>query len=107
MKIRHYAASFMFIIIILTLWVPYLPTSAQSSTPTCTQFLTDIEKHLSADCANMNQNESCYGNNVIGVQFQQPDAQLSFAKLGDIIPVEVIKSIQTGPLNLERNEWGI
>ncbi len=74
---------------------------------TCSQLLTDVEKHVADDCTNLDANQSCYGNNVIGVQFQSSDTQLTFNKVGDIIPVDSLKSISTGPLNLERNEWGV
>ncbi len=98
-------------VVFLSVWAQQTPTGAQTAPTaapaTCKQFLSDIEKNLSTDCTALDQNQSCYGNIPVGVQFQDPNAQLSFNKIGDIVPVTALKQITTGPLNIERNEWGI
>lgn len=86
-------------------------TTAQTGTPSadsalCTQILTNVAQHLSQDCNNMDRDHVCYGNNTIKVDLQNADGQ-TFAKPGDVVPLDTIKSLSAGALNPETGDWGV
>lgn len=89
-----------------------ITTSAQTGrTPnaaTCSQLQSFVQKNLSTNCATIQQNQACYGNAALRVEFQGTSANPDgFAKIGDKCGLKEIKSIQTGPLNLVTSEWGL
>src|SRR5690349_15405071 len=85
-------------------------TVAQTSpTVQCSQVLQLVTKNLSTACNATGPEEVCYGNNTVKVQYQDAaDAtQAPFAAVGDLVPIKVLSSISTTPLNLDRSEWGV
>src|SRR5882724_3571901 len=89
-------------------------TTAQTSTTTpsadnqqCTQILTNVAQHLSQDCNNMDRDHVCYGNSTIKVELDNANGQTSFAKPGDVVPLNSIKSLTAGPLNPDTGDWGV
>ena len=89
-------------------------STAQNSTTTpvadsamCSQILTNVEQHLSQDCNNIDKDHVCYGNDTIKVELQNTNGQVSFAKPGDVAPIDNIKSLTAGPLNPDNGDWGV
>jgi hypothetical protein len=80
----------------------------QDSTANCAAILTNVEKHLSQECSQMDRDHVCYGNQTIKVELQEGSGgQLAFAKAGDVVPLSALKSITAGPLNPDLGEWGV
>src|SRR5258708_37776054 len=101
------------LVVLFSIWDTTV-TTAQTSTTTpvadtqvCTQILTNVEQHLSQDCSNMDRDHVCYGNNTIKVELGGANGQLSFAKPGDVVPLDTIKSLTAGPLNPDTGDWGV
>ena len=101
-------------IVSLAFWEPGL-TAAQvtaqvTSTPgasTCAQLLPALQKNLSTGCSTLDRDQACYGNAPLSIDYQASTTQSPFAQPGDITPLNIIRSITAGPLNLERSEWGL
>src|SRR5258708_30251721 len=82
-----------------------LVTQAQNTTP-CSQILPEVEKRLTS-CREMDRDQVCYGNPAVSATFVDSSSPVTFGKIGDIVDLSALKTIQTTPFNLERNEWGI
>lgn len=80
---------------------------AQGSSLTCSQLVPLVQKNLASSCQNMDRDEICLGYPTVAVQFQDGKPGQTFKQVGDIVPVNTVKSISTAPLNLERGEWGL
>ncbi len=104
------ATVFLVIVVMMTSLSLPNPTTAQAPAPAqCTQVLDLVQKNLSASCSSLNRGEACYGNAPITVEYQDPAqaSQKPFDRVGDTVAVDTIKSLITGPLNIEKNEWGV
>src|SRR5436190_1669521 len=88
---------------------PGFTTAQTPPTVQCSQVLPLVTKNLSTACNATGPGEVCYGNNTVKVQYQDSTnaAQSPFAAVGDQVPIKVLSSISTTPLNLERSEWGV
>ncbi len=95
----------------LTLWGASTSVAQVTSTPgvvTCSQLIPLVQKNLSANCNSLEPDLLCYGNRSVGVEYVPnvtPDKP--FVQVGDFVPLKVLKSINTGPLNLQTGEWGL
>jgi len=90
------------------------PTNTAAQEPaqqaqTCTQLMSQAVDRLGKNCTALNGDQGCYGNIPLKVEYQSAEAaqQSPFAKPGDLAPLNVLKSIQTGPLNMPKGEWGL
>ncbi len=74
---------------------------------TCAQILPMVEQNLGAGCANLAADQVCYGNQTVNIEYgNNVRTVAAFARVGDIAPLNIIKSITTSPLNLQTGEWG-
>jgi hypothetical protein len=105
-KITLSALFLVFLSLGTVLWAPNA-TIAQSGTTACSQLLSKVEQHLSAGCQSMQQDEVCYGNRQISVEYADANGQSTFQKEGDIARLNTIKSLKAGPLNPDNGEWGV
>jgi hypothetical protein len=80
---------------------------AQGTSLTCAQLVPLVQKNLASNCQNMDRDEICLGYPTVAVQFQDGKAGQTFKQVGDIVPINTVKSITTAPLNLEHGEWGL
>ena len=71
---------------------------------TCTDILTRALNTLRQTCRQLQRDEACYGNALVVADLR--DA-LDFAKRGDQVPVQSIRTLTTSAFNEEREEWGL
>ncbi len=69
----------------------------------CASLVVNTMTTLEAACGNLSGSSVCFGHAPIAV-YAAPD--ISFSKTGDIVPLEMINTIRTGPANVPANEWG-
>ncbi|MEP7289566.1 MAG: SH3 domain-containing protein [Chloroflexota bacterium] len=89
---------------------PIPDTPTVTPTPvTCQQVLDLVKNTLSTDCTKLDKDQICFANNAITAEYIDPNsvAQFPFGKLGDIVPMNTLKSYTTSPLSLAQNEWGM
>src|SRR4051794_35901222 len=86
-------------------------SGAQTPAPTasCNTILSSVIKNLSSGCNNFDPDQVCYGNSSVDIDFLDAPiaSQIPFAKPGDVMPMRVVKSITTGPLDPATGQWGI
>jgi uncharacterized membrane protein YgcG len=97
---------------LFSLWGSRLSTAQDVATPVpmaCSQVLPLVEKNITDQCGNLDRNQICYANNTVNVSYAEnvDPSTTSFSKVGDVIPVDILKSIDTAPLNLTTGEFGI
>ncbi len=112
--VQHHASRLLIVVLLIMLaatatitGIPQVSAAQTTETPvplTCSQLLPLVTDKVKS-CATVDRNQVCYGNSSISAEFQ--DASVPFAKPGDTVPIKALKSIKTGPLNLERGEWGL
>ncbi len=85
--------------------------NAQSSDPAqmCTILLQSASQVTQDHCTNTDRNEACYGYNAVTASYQSniDAAAFPFLNVGDIIPIGILQTIQTHPLNITDKTWGI
>src|SRR5215467_11613782 len=72
----------------------------------CQAIVTHALDVLQDKCSDVNRNRACYGNSLISTEFSG-DASLKFQDPGDVVPIKVIKSMVTHPLDVEAGTWGL
>src|SRR4051794_27608479 len=89
-------------------------SGAQTPSPvapvaSCNTILPSVIKNLSSGCNNFDPDQVCYGNSSVDIDFLDAPvaSQIPFAKPGDVMPMRVVKSITTGPLDPATDQWGI
>lgn len=81
--------------------------SSVAGQETCSSVVNEALSQLSNNCGDLPRNSACYGfNNVRATFFDAllPDA---FSQPNDRADLATLQSINTSPLNIETNEWGI
>jgi hypothetical protein len=72
----------------------------------CRNILVRAIDTLQGNCATLSRNSACYGNSSVEAVFASTNP-IKFDALGDKAPIQVIKTLKTSPLNVERGTWGI
>ena len=79
---------------------------AANSDLSCQQLINQA-MHVSGNyCDHLGPNQVCYGNITIKADLL-PDTQTRFSKAGDIVDLQLVESLSTAPLDLQKKEWGI
>ncbi len=74
----------------------------------CAQIVPMVEQNLAGSCSTLDQDQACYVNQTARIEYaDNVNTIIPFAKVGDIVPLNVIKSITTSPLDLQTGEWGL
>jgi hypothetical protein len=78
-----------------------------ASAPTTCEALIERALQISDEgCQQIGRNRVCYGHRVIEAELL-PGSSDRFEVAGDVIPVEVLRSLSAAPLSLGGNEWGV
>lgn len=81
--------------------------SAQTGLKTCPVFIDEALSQLGTNCADMGRNTVCYGYNRVDASFVTEVAEDFFATPSDRAQLVSLETIQTAPLVVEQNQWGI
>jgi hypothetical protein len=103
------------LIVCLILWLPYLcgelglcggsGNSGIQPSP-CEDLLAQAMQTSDQDCQMIGSNEVCYGNFDVSAQLTGGDIS-QFSALGDTIPVNRLLTLNTAPMDLDQDIWGI
>ncbi|MCC7450122.1 MAG: hypothetical protein IT324_22080 [Anaerolineae bacterium] len=85
------------------------PTVTPGFEQMCQSVLARAVKLTEQGCSATGRNEACYGYTVVHSQLQPgvDEATHRFAVGGDILPVRMLASLQTEPLNAVTGTWGM
>lgn len=81
--------------------------SAQTGLKTCPVFIEEALSQLGPNCADMGRNTVCYGYNRVDASFVTEVAADFFSAPSDRAQLVSLDTIQTAPLVVEQNQWGI
>jgi hypothetical protein len=118
-------AALFLVIICLTLWLPYLgdliapgdgDTVVQNDDDTeepdlwepstCEELLGKAMNASYDGCEMIGSNQICYGNFDVSAQLVA-ESVAQFASLGDTIPINQLVTLNTAPMDVYRDIWGI
>src|SRR5258708_31299450 len=103
----------------------YKPTFTPSNTPTatippptltptpppltCDTALPSISTRLSTACSALEPENVCFASKVAAIDYVSVAdfPKYPFTQIGNIIPVNLIRTVSTNHLNLIRGEWGL
>jgi uncharacterized repeat protein (TIGR01451 family) len=83
-----------------------MPVQGQS-TDQCPALVNDALNQLEARCESLDRNFACYGNNDVLAEFARDVAPAFFTTPGEIAQLIELENIETQPLNLQANTWGV
>lgn len=72
----------------------------------CQAIVTHALDVLQDRCSELDRNKACYGNNQISTELNG-DASFKFQDPGDQIPIKVIKTLVTHPIDVDAGTWGL
>lgn len=81
--------------------------SGQAGLDTCPVFIENALLQLGSNCADMGRNSVCYGYNRVDASFATDVAEDFFAVPSDRAALLELSTIQTAPLVIEEDRWGI
>ncbi len=83
------------------------PLPVQGQADQCPALVNDALNQLETRCEGTNRNFACYGNNNVLAQFTRDVAPEFFTQPGEIAQLIELENIETQPLDLENNTWGV
>jgi hypothetical protein len=84
-----------------------LPSAAQQDQNLCPAIVQQALDTLEQNCAGLGRNSACYGFNNIASTFSEPVPDGFFSQASDKTELAILQSIQTAPLDLTSQEWGV
>jgi uncharacterized repeat protein (TIGR01451 family) len=91
---------------ILVMSARLMPAVAQD-TPQCTTFVREALDNVGANCDGLGRNTACYGFNSLQAFFTQVVPDEFFTSPRDQGELPIFERIETAPLDLENDLWGI
>ncbi len=73
----------------------------------CTALVELALSEMGNNCEGTGRNEACYGYNRVDATFNTDIGEDVFSQPADRVPLPQMVSIQTAPLDLEANRWGV
>jgi hypothetical protein len=103
--------------VIVMLWLMLMPGVApsarsssadmQSSREACPAYVNNALRQLENNCNRLDRNSACYGYDSVYVTFSQPMPDEFFTRPADRAELKLLHTIQTTPLDLDMDEWGL
>ncbi len=95
------------IVVAVLLLLTAFGASAQAGLDTCPAFIENALLQLGSNCADMGRNSVCYGYNRVDASFASEVPEDFFAVPSDRAGLVELSTIQTAPLVVEDDRWGI
>jgi len=73
----------------------------------CPPLVEQALEEVGNNCSDLSKNSACYGFNRVEATFSQSVAEEFFSQPADIADIISLASINTVPLNIEDNLWGV
>src|SRR6187401_1016586 len=84
-----------------------IPSYAQDDEASCPALVEQALFQLGGNCTGLDRNSACYGYNRVDATFSQSVAPDFFSKPSDRTQLASLETIQTAPLDLALEQWGI
>lgn len=102
-----YFAAIALLVIGLFSLTPHISQAQQTSDSACPALVELALSQLGDNCADLGRNSACYGFNRVESTFNQTVSQGFFTKPADRAELVSMKTIQSAPLDLQLQQWGI
>ncbi|MDX1991461.1 MAG: SH3 domain-containing protein [bacterium] len=97
-----------FVIVVVILLSVHVPAAAQiPGQATCPAIVEDALEQIDQNCANMGRNSACYGYNLVRSAFFTEKPEDYFAIPAAQEPLIEFQSIETTPLDIDGETWGV
>jgi hypothetical protein len=96
-----------FYITILLLLFGFVGQSAAQDATTCPALVEQAVSEMGDNCEGLERNSACYGHNSVLSTFTETLAGDFFSRPADRAPLVSLETIQTTPLDLALQQWGI
>lgn len=80
---------------------------AAAQPSTCTPLVAEALRAVDTNCAELGRNSVCYGFNRVDASFFTQAEEGFFSEPADRASLTELASIQTAPLNVEAEQWGV
>lgn len=81
---------------------------AQDAATTCSALVSNALSAVGTNCASLERGTTCFGYPEIPhTAFTEDVPQDFYAEPGDLAPLAITQTIQTGPINLDEGVWGL
>ncbi len=80
---------------------------AQEGSATCPAVVEQALTAVGETCTDIDRNSACYGYNQVRAEFANPVAEEFFSEPSETAPLLEMLSLQTGPLDIVAQTWGI
>ena len=95
------------VILLLLLSSVTVLTQVFAQAEVCLPLVEQALEQVGNNCGDQSKNTACYGFNRVAATFNQAEASLLFRDPSDTSEIGFFESIQTAPLYLPTNQWGI
>lgn len=90
------------------LWTALFSVStAVLAQESCPALVAQALSELNTSCSDVGRNTACYGFDEVSARFTTPVADDYFAIPSDQAAIAEVSSLQTAPMNLENDQWGV
>jgi hypothetical protein len=80
---------------------------AAQTAPACPALVEQALAEMGNNCAGLGRNSACYGYDGLLATFADIQPTGFFSRPSDRAPLTTLRTIQTSPLDMERQRWGI
>ncbi|MEQ8677730.1 MAG: discoidin domain-containing protein [Aggregatilineales bacterium] len=81
--------------------------SVAAQTETCPELVQTALAQIGDSCGSLGRNQACYGNILINATGEGGTTLENFGTSGDVVDVTAIQTLQTAPLDVENQTWGV
>lgn len=92
---------------VFALGMPFLSQAQETSQDVCPIVAASGLATLGTSCANLDSNNTCYGNDVIGATFRNPLPEGAFDEPGERTDSANVEAVQPRTINLQDRNWGL
>lgn len=85
----------------------FVPMAQAQESAACPLLIERALQVVGNACADLERNSACYGFQRVDAAFHQEDPAMEFSRPADRAELINLRTLQTSPLNLNANEWGI
>ena len=94
-----------FVALLLLSWTTLAQDDSVDSA--CPALVSRALAEVGTNCDSLDRNSACYGFDQVDTAFAEAVAEDYFTVPADVSELATIQSIQTAPLNLENETWGV
>lgn len=93
--------------LLFVLSIASISVNAQATDSSCPALVQTALSTIGNSCGNLPRNSACYGFNRVTANFTEDFGENFFTQPSDLAQLSTVKRIETAPLDLATQQWGI